>query len=493
MTNGIISIIGHTLTVALTVLGYLHYRQIMASPDQQLFDHVGWHMMNGHALYLDIFEINFPIKPAIHMVAIEMFGPEIWSFRTLDYAMNVLVALAGYGFLRHLGSTLAAVVFVPIYLLSYVTSGAWFAGQIDHTAHAFLFIALVLLSVSQRISRGLLFSIASGMFAALAVLTKPTMLAFPASAVLLLVILGIWEGKTRRALQASVVFLSGLGLVLIGFVAVGIATGQLSGFWQQAVIFNIQVYGDQAAPQSLIGTILLILRSLIVIAVLGICGFLAMSLRRDLRIEVCLFVILLGTILLSYFYQNKGFGYHLGGIVILFAFGTAFLIGAAGQWLQADTGRRLMGLGAIAICLLLVSAALGRKFLTSNSDSITFGLTSIEQQEILNVIASEKSSESTIIIWGRHYHVGMLAGLPTQWPFINVPLRENAHRISGWRALAAMKLDKVCPRFAMVTDADLFNKDGEADTLRTLLVQQLSEYQPVYNAGSATLYIDKAC
>jgi hypothetical protein len=493
MKNTIINIVTHTVMAAFTMLGYLYYHQIMASPDQQLFDYVGWHMLNDHALYLDVFEINFPIKPAIHMVAIEMFGAETWSFRTLDYAMNVLVALAGYAFLRYLGYALGAVVFVPVYLLSYVTSGAWFAGQIDHTAHAFLFIAMIFLSLSQRVSGGVLPSAVGGGFTVLAFLIKPTMLVFPVAAVLAIVCLGIWEGRGRRALQTSVVFLFGFVLILMAFVVGGIATGQLSGFWQQAVTFNTQVYGTQEAPQSLLGTLLIVLRSLIVIAVLGFFGFLGMSLRRDLRTELTLFAILLGTILVSYFYQNKGFGYHLGGIVILLAFGTAFLIGVAGEWLQADTGRRLAGLSIVAICLILVFAALGKKIMTSNPASNEFGLTSIERQEILDIIAKEKSDESTIIIWGRHYHVGMLSGLSSAWPFINVPLREGAHRIPGWRALAATNLETGCPRFAMVTDADLLGRASEADTLRTLFVQQLANYLPAHRTGTATLYINRAC
>ncbi len=483
----------YTLLVISVVLGYVHYVQILPSPDQQLFDYVGWHLVNGYTLYLDVFEINFPIKPAIHMLAMKLFGPEIWSFRTLDYLMNVLIASAGYAFLRQLGFPVAAFVFVPAYLLSYVTAGAWMAGQIDHTAHAFLFVSLICLSLSQRLRAGMFLPICAGALSALSFLTKPTMLGFPVGAVLILFLIGTWEDKLRQSVRVSALFACGFALLLISFIAFGLVTGQLVGFWQQAFVFNVQVYGAEGPPQSLPGTVLILLRSLIVIAVLGGVGFIVMSLHKDLRRELLLFGVLLCTIAVSYVYQNKGFGYHLGGIILLFSFGTAFLIGAACQLMQEDRRWRPLGLGTVLICLLLVVSTLGKKIATSDPASVTFGLPSEEQQQILDIIASQKDSESTLIIWGRHYHIGMLAGLPSAWPFINVPLRGGAHLVPGWLELASTRLQAACPRFVMVSNADMVGVDEDAGTLRTLLKRELQEYQPAYQTGLVTLFVNKAC
>ncbi|MCR9140426.1 MAG: glycosyltransferase family 39 protein [Alphaproteobacteria bacterium] len=488
------SALAHLVLIVFVCLGYVYYIQIQPSPDQQLFDYVGWHLVNGHALYLDVFEINFPIKPAIHMLSIKLFGAEIWSFRTLDYLMNVLIAFAGYAFFRKLGFALAAVVFVPVYLLSYVTAGAWMAGQIDHTAHAFLFLSLISLSLSQRMRECTLLPPLAGALSALSFLTKPTMLTFPVGAALVLLLMGYRANQLRQSARLSALFVCGFLLVLIVFVTFGQMTGQLTGFWQQAVTFNIQVYGAEEAPQSLSGTVLILLRSLIVIAVLGGMGFFVMSLKSDLRTEFILFGLLFCTIALSYVYQNKGFGYHLGGIILLFAFGTAFFIGVTGQWMQADERKSVLGLGIVAICLLLVFVALGKKIVTSDPLSVEFGLTRLEQKEILDIIAAQKDSDSTLIIWGRHYHVGMLADLPSAWPFINAPLRGGAHLVPEWQEMAARRLQNECPRFVMVTNAELSDDVHTTSTLQALLRRQLQEgYQPAFQTDLVTLFMNKAC
>ena len=323
MKANILKISFYGVSLVLIVLGFKLYSQITTSPDQQLFDYVAWNILNQGLLYKDVFEINFPIKPAIHMAALQIFGDQAWSFRTFDYLMNIGVSIAGYVFLRYVGFGLGAIVFVPVYLFSYVTSGAWFAGQIDHTGHALLFVSLIAIAAAKRQEHGVLLAVVAGIFSALAFLLKPTMLAFPTCVFVALIALCFGDAQTRRGLQLALIFGTGFLAVLVGFAIIGALTGQLAGFWQQTVLFNLQVYGAQESAQSLTGTFLQILRNMVVIAVFGMAGFAVMGLQGGYRSELLLFALLLGAILVSYLYQNKGFGYHLGGLVLVLAIGTS--------------------------------------------------------------------------------------------------------------------------------------------------------------------------
>lgn len=494
MKANILKISFYGVSLVLIVLGFKLYSQITTSPDQQLFDYVAWNILNQGLLYKDVFEINFPIKPAIHMAALQIFGDQAWSFRTFDYLMNIGVSIAGYVFLRYVGFGLGAIVFVPVYLFSYVTSGAWFAGQIDHTGHALLFVSLIAIAAAKRQEHGVLLAVVAGIFSALAFLLKPTMLAFPTGVFVALIALGFGEAQTRRGLQLALIFGTGFLAVLVGFAIIGALTGQLAGFWQQTVLFNLQVYGAQESAQSLTGTFLQILRNMVVIAVFGMAGFAVMGLQGGYRSELLLFALLLGAILVSYLYQNKGFGYHLGGLVLVFAFGTSALIDLTGRWGREHTTRRIVGLVASVGLVLLISAALGRKVLNLDPDPIDLGLTHEDQREILLIIEQKRRPDSSIVIWGRQYQIGMLAGLPTAWPFINAPLREEGHRMEGWYDLAQAELDRTCPQFVLANTSELYAPSKADDTtLRTLLIDLVAAYQPAYQAENVTLYERAPC
>ncbi|MEM6942326.1 MAG: hypothetical protein AAF565_01065 [Pseudomonadota bacterium] len=408
------------------------YLAVPASPDQAQFDYMGWLGTQGLSYYRDAFDHNWPGAMIYHEIAVRLFGVESWSFRLLDFLVLGAVTAGGALLLRRSGLMLGAALFLLLYPPIYVTAGFWMAGQRDIVGAGLLVIAagLALPAVQDR-ARGNLDAILAGVLIGGAVLLRPTYLAYGAG-LAALVMLPLVESRFSARLARAVAILVGIALTLGLAAAWALQAGTLAAWWEQAVLFNLTSYGNDG-PRLRLRRVLWfqLSRSWHWIGVTGlvglaIWGWCAWRGRGAMRFGCLASAGVAAAVLLSFFAQNKGLFYHLGGMLpasmLMIAAGIDRL--AAGAVAQSTTLVRAATL--VALLMLAGTAAAGtiaklRYLAPAGAAVLSDGrwrapalgernvLENTTLDEMLERMAEPGAPKGTLLIFGREYELAFLA------------------------------------------------------------------------------------
>jgi hypothetical protein len=223
------------------VVGLL-YANLPLYIDQYWYEYIGGAWLAGELPYVEAGDQNYPGAGLMHALSLLMFGAHSWTFRVFDYLILLgFVVAFGRALAIRQGLTVAA-IFVPLYQLVYVTSGAPIAGQRDVLA-----AQLVLAGggfLFERIRGGRLFWMAAaGLSVFCAALLKPTYAVFAAVLPVVDLIARPGSGRSLRriaadhALAVSVMAAGAAVLLLIGW-----RMGVLQAWYEYTVVFNADIY-----------------------------------------------------------------------------------------------------------------------------------------------------------------------------------------------------------------------------------------------------------
>jgi hypothetical protein len=395
------------------------------SPDQSIFDYIGWRVLSGDTLYVDVTEQNWPGAMWLHTLSTWLFGNHLWSFRLLDY--TILMA-ASFGLLllgASSGIRWTGFIAVPLYQMMYVTSSLWATGQRDIVAaHALILLTVLYLrdGAATRLLRMCLF----GGGIALVTMTRPTYLLFPVSLLALELVASYrWNGAFSALAKDVGAALFGAAATLISIIAYGAFTGGLKGWYESAVLFNLSAYSGSATHEQVIATLVDTVRSwhwYYAFSVFGAVLWLTLGSHRTLRALFCLVL----TVLVSFAVQGKAFGYHLYGLMPVLA----LLCSQAIAWaLDAIRRRRapLIFVAAAAILAVGVAGSLKKMYsslgsqlnvLTSQIDYRTYlnetgfsfeGMKLGDAVDVSSFLSSSSQPDDTVLVWGRGIVVNFLS------------------------------------------------------------------------------------
>lgn len=422
-------------------LGVLH-ALLPASPDQAIFDYIGWRLVQGDRLYLDVAEQNFPGIMWLHAAANWLFGNRSWSFRAFDYLLLLPFCFLLVGVVRRAGVGGLAWLAAPLYQAMYVTSGIWSAGCRDLiAAHALVVAGFCQL---QRCSgRSRLWLAGSGTAIAFALLVRPTCAVFPVLLVGIDAVMAIGRLRPWRAVIEDAVVLAGWSLVWMGaLAALGAATGQLQEWYRLTIEFNLGVYSHSASFAHVASVLFSFVDSWHWYLAFGACGAVLWwwggSDRRLWAMVIAVWV----TAVVSAFVQRKGFGYHFVGMLPALAVFAAYFV----AWtLRSATRRRSVpsvafaaAVGAIAIL------GLGSKMRTQLGPQAAWVLGMRDRESMFDAhgygdtwrvgreLAETTGSHERVLVWSRAVHVNYLA-----------------RRRSTSRFITVWMLDGIPPEFAL--------------------------------------------
>lgn len=448
------------------------YLTVPVSPDQALFDYIAWSHLQGDVYYGGAVEQNFPGKMILHEIGIRLFGARFWSFRAVDAVLLALVTLAGAGFLRRNGFAMAPWVFLFLYPPLYVTSGYWMAGQRDIVAMGLLLGAAVL-AVPPGGERTIMASLAAGALVAMATLIRPTYLSALAGLLIFdwLRLAGEprqgWTTRLGQSLALSLGFLA----VIAGIAAYGIRLGVLDDFYQQTILFNLQAYQIPESRLRLLDPILFyVTRIWHWIVTLALLGGAIWGIRRGLDRGLLLVSGLAAVVILSYFAQNKGFGYHLGGLLPLVILLNGVAVDGLVSWARNDTVRPMMRqLSVLALSLVVGLMMFGTAsklwayrenvahlarsdFIPVQHDPSRPSWQDIS--ETVQIIQSNSAPDSFMLQWGRVFVVPFLAERRSTLRFFQIAgLDVFGASFSGyqdWLAEIAHDLREKRPAFVLI-------------------------------------------
>ena len=445
------------------------YLTVAASPDQALFDYIAWSHLQGDVYYGGAVEQNFPGKMFMHEIGIRLFGAEFWSFRAIDALVLAPVTWAGAGFLARSGFTAAPWIFLFLYPVLYVTSGYWMAGQRDIVAMGLL-LAAAFLAVPPQARRGLAASLLAGALVASAALIRPTYLS--ALAGLLIFDWLRFAGEPRLGwgvrLGQSLALCLGFGAVIAAVVGYGARLGVLDDFYQQTFLFNLEAYQIPQSRLRLVPDMVwLFTRSWHWIVALAVLGGLVWAALRGLNRALLLVAGLGAAAILSYFVQNKGFGYHLGGLLPLLTLLVAVAVDGLNQWRKSAGHPALRTLSALALVLgvALITLGTAKKLWTyrENATRLARGdFVPVQHDtrqpawadiaESVRIIQAHSPPDAFVLQWGRVFIVPFLAERRSTLRFFSIAgLDTFGAGFSGYRDwLAEIERDLQAKRPAFV-------------------------------------------
>lgn len=418
----------------LVALGALHLLT-PPSPDSAIFDYMGWRVLAGDRLYVDVIEQNWPGAVWVHMLATALFGNTWWSFRLLDALLMLLASgalfwLGGRSGLRGTGG-LAAVLYPAMYL----TSSPWMTGQRDAlVAHLLLFGSAIYLAVRGRWSGAAM--AVFGLLCALAVMVRPTYLLFPALVVLLeLGVLLAEKRPLRPFLQGAGVAAAAFGVSLALVAAHGSQTGGLAGWWEAAIQYNLSVYSGSAGLSTYLGALKWLFQSWHWYLAFGALGAMLWWRTGDRWVWALAMAFAL-TCGVSFVVQGKGFGYHLVGLLPLLALFAGHLLAWAVHTLRARPHRLLAGVAALLIVVALagtarklrsvsshVSVLLGAQPRSAQLAQSEFGFEGMNMADLMQVadhLRAHTTVDDTVLVWNRGVWINYLSQRRMPVPFATV-------------------------------------------------------------------------
>jgi hypothetical protein len=442
----------------LTLIAGSIYVRVLPSSDQSIFDYLAWLNIHGVPYYKGSFDMTWPGQLVFHELYIRIFGVHVWTARAGDFLLLQPAVVAIYAFLRRSGFPKAAVGAALLYPIIYVTSGAWMAGHRDITGVHFLIGASIFALPSER--RSWWQPIAAGLLAGYAVMIRPTYLAF--APVLLLLGLPAWkqaEGSLAASVRQSLMFAAGLAVPPLAFVLYGIATGTLHDWYVDAIRFVFDVYPVSQGRGRLFGMAASFLwTALWWLDFAGSLGALLWLIFGRKRTGLWLLAGMIATVLLSYFAQNKGFGYHLAGLIPVLVLLACAGVEAALQRPLSPTPIR-HGLAVLTALLVLMGTSLrlaharpvapdwGRQ-----EQGRPLGLD--DTLAFVSIIRAESLPGDTVMQWGGEYQVSFLAQRLAPTKFININgerlIRPGQPVFGDWLVQLDRDLGQRPPKFFLV-------------------------------------------
>lgn len=481
----------------------LLYLKIEPSPDQAQFDYMAWMATQGQTYYAGSFDMNWPGAILLHEAAIRLFGPVPWAWHMADFALMQMAAIAAALFLWRAGFRMAPWIALLLYPPVYVTAGGWMAGQRDILGMGILIMACAVMLASARREGAALFL--AGALVACAVLIRPTYLSVLAGLLILEALPRGWVAQPRRQplWMRGAALLAGFGLVIGLALLWAVGVGNLDDWYQQSVLFTSQVYYDKPPMDPIHTLVTLFTRWWHWMTLCGVIG-LALWLMRDrgLRYPLMLVLGLAVAILLSFFAQNKGFGYHIAGFLPLLVMLTAVALDQLDERrrLSRFAGqRRLLAVGLAALTGLVVLGA-GVK-LSRNLPMIAdfpenglapvaggYDLPAEDQARIVDIIRNETDPGDRMVQYGTSYHVPYLAQRLPAHRFITPAIEMMTPEFplyEAWMTEIGQGLEQWRPKFVLIAVAKfergatgLVPTGDRVPVLAALLSYMGQDYQP---------------
>lgn len=454
----------------------LLYLKIPPSPDQMQFDYMAWLATQGRPYYSGAFDMNWPGGMILQEIAIRLFGPRPWSWHLADFLLLQAVTLGISLFLHRARFVLAPFVVLLLYPALYVTSGYWMAGQRDVIAVGLLLCACTAMLAVPRKERSSF--LIAGILTGCAVLIRPTYLSVLAGFIILEAAprnLGI--AREWSLIARAGFLLAGFLLPVTAIIVAGLWIGNLDDWYQQSVLFTSSVYlGEPPLDpiQTLRDTFFGSWHWMTFCAAIG----LVLWIKRDRGLSyAAMLVIGMGAaIALSYFVQNKGFGYHLGGALPLLALLTAVSVDQL--WVLARTARRGTRRSALwlalALAVMLVGAGTFKKLWANRhylADIAHHGMTPLpldglsvdEQARMVAMIQAETRQGEPMVQYGTLYQIPYLAQRVPSHRFITPAvdlMRHDFALYSAWLDEVTEDLERTKPRFVLI-EREAAEKSGD--------------------------------
>jgi hypothetical protein len=412
--------------------------------------------------------MTWPGEFVLHELYILIFGVHSWTARAGDFLLLQPAVLAIYIFVRRAGFPRAAIAAALLYPIIYATSGGWMAGHRDLIGTHFLVASAIFAFPPKRVSGWRPFL--AGLLIGCAVMIRPTYLAF--APLFFLLALSSWKDAASwpvaffiRGLQ----FAAGVLAPLAIFLLYAAAAGTLHDFYIDSFRFVIDVYPVQAGRGRLFGLIGGVLAGMFWwLTIAGGLGALLWLVSGRPRQGLWLLGAMVATILLSYFVQNKGFAYHLGGLIpILFVLASAGAEAALRMPLSSSPARNA---AAGLIALLLVSGT-SLRLIHALPTAPDWGrqeagrpLSLEDSLALARIIRTESSPADTILQFGWEFQVGFLAERRSATRFVNIPaarlVRPGQPIFGGWISEFDRELAEHRPKFILIDERDIRASDA---------------------------------
>lgn len=491
----------------MTVLALL-YMTIPTSPDQAQFDWMAFIATQGRPFYVGSFDMNWPGAMWLHEAGIRIFGAHAWTWRLTDFLLMLAFTLGGAMFLWRAGWPSAPFIFLFLYPSLYITAGPWMAGQRDIIAGGFLIVACALATPGWRAERTAV--ICAGLCVAAAVLIRPTFLSFLVGLIFLEALpIRVRHERRLGRLVRSIGFVLGFVVGLGAAVLAGVALGNIDDWYQQSVEFSLSLYIGEAPRDWRYTLYVLFVRSWHWISVLAALGLLIWAWRDRLSHPLVLLLGAAATSALSFAVQNKGFGYHLGGVLPVMILFIAVAFDSLNTQRVATTGgiRRQAALALLVLSAPLALAGTGSKFLRLEenarnllaggvSPAAGYGLTEGERRRIIDMIRETTTDTDSVIVYGTNYELPYRARrLPAYRYFTPAADRiapEFAH-FDAWMMEIDTALTFDPPAFVIVESQYLEGYiDGEAQTagqiLNRLLTHLSTDHEVAFQNDDVVVY-----
>ncbi len=448
----------------------LLYTTVPPSPDQSQFDWMAFIATQGGPYYSNSFDMNWPGAMVLHEAGIRVFGIHAWTWRLTDFLIMLSFTFAGARFLARSEWSLAPTLFIFFYPALYVTAGSWMAGQRDIIATGFLLIACLLALPGGR--REGIAAVGAGLCVAAAVLVRPPFLSFLAGLMLLEALpMTLHAARRCTRIGRALRFLFGCVLGLAAAVATGFMMGNLDDWFQQSFQFSTSIYvGDPPADwRETLAT--LFLQSWHWITALALVGAAFWAKRDKFGYAFVLLLGIAATLAVSFAVQNKGFGYHLGGILTVLVLFLCVGLDGLNQ-MRLKTKERLWRgatTAVLAVAVLLALAGTAKKF-TSMSEGVQrlmagqfgptdlYGLTESERQSIVAMIQDGSTPDQTVIVYGSSFELAYRAGRMPAYryftPAADQITPEFAHS-DAWLAEIDAGLKDTPPAFVIIDRKDV--------------------------------------
>lgn len=493
-----------TWLAVLPVLAVI-YMTIPPSPDQSQFDWMAYIATQGQPVYSGSFDMNWPGAMWLHEAGIRIFGVHAWTWRLTDFLLMAVFTMGGAVFLSRAGWHLAPTLFLFLYPTLYITAGGWMAGQRDIIATGFLILACALALPGMRREWFAVF--AAGVFVAVAVLIRPTFLSYIAGLILLEAVplkVQIERRLSRGARAAG--FGAGCAIGIGAAVSAGLLMGNLDDWYQQSFQFALSVYAGPARLDWRMTLQAYFLNYWHWMMFLGLIGFLLWAWRDRFGYALTLVLGVAATQAVSFVVQNKGFGYHLGGMLpVLILLAAVALDSINNMRLTASSGlQRTASLAALVILGFLALGGTASKLRNLEENILLllagemwpaagYGLTETERREIVVLISEGSDKDETVALYGTQYELPYRAERVPAYRFIN-PVADQMDSgftyFDAWLSEVDSGLTNKPPAFVIIQKRMLERSSTNSDRpILTRLVDHISTgHSVVFENDSVIVY-----
>jgi hypothetical protein len=492
------------------------YIHVPPSPDQAIFDYIGWIASKGGRFYVDATEQNWPGAMLVHEASTRLFGARITSFRLFDYFWVLFTCGVLFYLCTLAKQRLASLIVVPLYLGMYVTADPWLTGQRDIISAHWLLMASVCLLLRQR-GKGRIWLLPLGLLTLMAVITRPTYLLFVP---LLFGADLLMQSHTRRRpleiVQDTLICAAIFVLGALGLAAAGWSSGALVEWYTIAVRYNAEIYSRSqtyvGATQQFFDTV----RGWHWYWAFGLGGLISWWRSGERPVLSVLFALVVTSVGSAYV-QLKGFGYHLGGLLPVLAIFASVLIARSYELMlkYRTTVLRLGFAAVLAITFLGISkklwGSMGHRIrwylgtattaeMLAEDSSGQYGYSVADVVTTVELIKKTVPENGTVLTWGRPVLVNFLAERRSPTRFITIGMLELVKTPSRfaerWAVEFKSAFEQNQPQVILVpmhTDEDAFWMDPSPSAPVQFLRDVIRErYQLERTIGSMEFYRLKA-